>query len=217
MQRIQQAQQRAAVTRTPSVQRAPQVVNYFGHSGSEDFGKTETLFGKEDLETLAVDGQQPIFTAMTCISSRFAVPALVSLGEALLIDDEAAIAVWGPSGKSINAQASLLAQAFLEELTSGEYERLGPMIANTFEVVKDLEFGRDMMEIYHLFGDPALRLVPKADEPAPDGGPGPGASGGGGCGCGVVDDRADTMALGWVALFGLAVLVRRRRRSTRPL
>ena len=80
------------------VRKGPRLVNYLGHAGITSLGLRETLLGIEDLETMTIDGAQPVFAAMTCVASRFAVPGLVSLGEAMLIDDQGAIAVWGPSG-----------------------------------------------------------------------------------------------------------------------
>ncbi len=116
---------------------------------------------------MTIDGAQPVLAAMTCVVSRFAVPGLVSLGEAMLIDDQGAIAVWGPSGPSIHAQASLLGRELMNELSSGTETRLGPMINRTFPVVANLEFGRDTIEIYHLLGDPALRVAKADESPGP--------------------------------------------------
>jgi MYXO-CTERM domain-containing protein len=173
------------------VRKGPRLLNYLGHAGITSLGLRETLFAVEDLETMTIDGLQPVFAAMTCVASRFAVPGLVSLGEAMLIDDQGAVAVWGPSGVSINEQAALLARELLEELSSGEEARLGPMIDRTFPVVADLELGRDMIEMYHLFGDPALRVA-KKDDSAGTGGSGGAPSTGGSGGSSLPDDRLIT-------------------------
>lgn len=154
------------------VRRGPRLVSYLGHAGITSLGLTEKIFSVDDLDTMAIDGAQPVFAAMTCVVSRFEVPGLVSLGEAMLIDDQGAIAVWGPSGVSINEQATLLGGELLKVLSSGTETRLGPMINRAYPVLADLEFGRDMVEIYQLFGDPALRVVKGAD------GTGTGGSGG---------------------------------------
>jgi Ca2+-binding RTX toxin-like protein len=208
------------------VRKGPRLVNYLGHAGITALGLTETLLGIADLETMTIEGAQPVFAAMTCVASRFAVPGLVSLGEAMLIDDQGAIAVWGPSGSSIHEQATVLARELMNELSSGSETRLGPMINRTFPVIADLEFGRDTIEIYHLLGDPALRVV-KADDST-----GPGGSGGapGTGGAGSPNDGLTTAGctVGWsghdapVTLFlvigALALLLRKRnakRRSRR--
>jgi len=142
----------------------------------------------------------------------------------LLIDDQGAIAVWGPSGVSINEQATLLAREFLTELSSGSETRLGPMIDRALPVVADLEFGRDMIEMYNLLGDPALRVV-KANESTGSGGSGgtpeAGGAGGlaggigagssdGGGGCAVSSSERGASG-SWLLLLGaLAALVRKR-------
>ena len=215
------------------LQKGPRVLSYLGHAGIIALGKAETLFSIEDLETLTIDGHQPVFAAMTCVTSRFAVPGLVSLGEAMLTDDQGAIAVWGPSGISINEQAALLEQELLSELSSGTEARLGPMITRAFGVVVDLEFGRDMIEIYHLFGDPALRVA-KADDPPGTGGSGgtagAGGSGGGSgtggsssgndglitAGCAVGSSRPDAPGALLLLIGTVALLLRRRNRKRPP-
>ncbi|MBT8468637.1 MAG: hypothetical protein KJN97_07790, partial [Deltaproteobacteria bacterium] len=195
------------------VRKGPRLVNYLGHAGATAFGFREVLLSTEDLETMTVNGTQPVFSNMTCTASRFAVPGQVSLGEALLLDDEAAIAVWGPSGISINAQATLLARAFVSELSAGDETRIGPIINRAFPVLADLEFGREVISIYHLFGDPALRVT-KADEPGTGGAGGDGVEGdgGGGSGCSVGHPIAGTSSVPLFVLLGAAALAWRRRR-----
>jgi hypothetical protein len=213
------------------VRKGPRLVNYLGHAGTTRLGFVENLFSVEDLETMTIDGTQPLFSNMTCISSRFEVPGLVSLGEALLLDDEAAIAVWGPSGISINSQATLLARALVNELSTGGETRIGPMINRAFPVLADLEFGREMISIYHLFGDPALRVT-KADDPGTGGAGGDGGAGGstgaggvggdggtdggggGGSGCSVGWPMPNTSSAPLLLLLGAVALAWRRRRRS---
>jgi hypothetical protein len=220
------------------VRKGPRLVNYLGHAGTDRLGFVEKLFSVEDLETMTIDGAQPLFSNMTCISSRFEVPGLVSLGEALLLDDEAAIAVWGPSGISINAQATLLARAFVNELSTGSETRIGPMINRAFPVLADLEFGREMISIYHLFGDPALRVTKGGDSgtggAGGDGGAGgsagaggvggdggtggdgggTGGDGGGGSGCSVGWPMPSTSSFPLLLLLSTVALAWRRRRRS---
>ncbi|MGB7478330.1 MAG: C25 family cysteine peptidase [Polyangiales bacterium] len=213
------------------VRKGPRLVNYLGHAGATALGFREVLLSVEDIETLTVDGTQPVYSNMTCTASRFAVPGLVSLGEALLLDDEAAIAVWGPSGISINAQATLLARAFVNELSTGGETRIGPMINRAYPVLADLEFGREMISIYHLFGDPALRVT-KGGDPGTagvggDGGAGGSAGaggfggdsgtdggGGGGSGCSVGWPMPSTSSVPLLLLLSAVALAWRRRRRS---
>jgi len=208
------------------VRKGPRLVNYLGHAGATALGFREILLNVEDVETMTIDATQPLFSNMTCTASRFAVPGQVSIGEALLLDEEAAIAVWGPSGISINVQATLLARALVNELSTGSETRIGPMINAAFPVVADLEFGREMVSIYHLFGDPALRVT-KADDPGAGGAGGDGGAGGtagaggdagtegggGGSGCSVGWSMPSTSVPVLLLLSTVALAWRRRRRS----
>ncbi len=197
-----------------AVKRSPRVVNYFGHSAMTTLGKNETLFGVADLETMTVDGTQPIFAAMTCSASRFAVPGVVSLAEALLVDEEAGIAVWGPSGISVNEHATLLSSAFLRELNAGVETRIGPIVNRAFAALRDVDDSRDMIEIYHLLGDPALRVAKKADGAGgSEGGSAPppvDPLSGGGCAVDWTNSNTGGAALLFIAL---ALLIRRRRQQ----
>ncbi len=209
------------------VRKGPRLVNYLGHAGATALGFRGILLSVEDVETMTIDGTQPLFSNMTCTASRFAVPGQVSLGEALLIDEEGAIAVWGPSGISINVQATLLARALVGELSTGGETRIGPMINAALPVLADLEFGREMISIYHLFGDPALRVA-KADDPGTGGAGGDGGAGGsagfsgdggteggdGGSGCSVGWWMPNTSVPLLVLLSTVALARRRRRRSS---
>ncbi len=195
-----------------AVRRSPRVVNYFGHSAMTTLGKNETLLGVADLETMTIDETQTIFAAMTCSASRFEVPGVVSLGEALLVDEEAAIAVWGPSGISVSESAALLSSAFLSELNAGRETRIGPIINRAFGELEGVEDGRDMIEIYHLLGDPALRVAKGADGGGNDGGstqPPIDPLTEGGCSVGWTNRNTGGATL---LLIGLALLIRRRRR-----
>lgn len=211
--------------------KSPRLVSYLGHGALDRLGKIEmvddpempatSLFETSDLETLSIEGSQPLFNAMTCTAARFALPGTVSLGEALLIDSEGAVAAWSASGVSIHEYARELSEAFLGALTSGEDERLGDAINRSYTAIEDFEFRREMIGIYHLLGDPALRLTKGADPGT--GGSGGSAGGSGGIGGGVtggsggcVASAASStggLAFGVLALLGTAIVRRRRRRG----
>lgn len=201
------------------VRKGPRVLGYLGHGALESLGKTETLLAIADLETMTIDGTQPVFASMTCVSSRFAAPGFSSLGEAMLIDEEGAIAVWGPSGLSINEQATPLMHELFAQLSGGQETRIGRMVDNAFAVLEGSEHAREMMAIYHLFGDPALRVAKVSDTGGTGGSPGVGGSGGNGgigndvvmAGCNVRPMSGNTPAA--LLFIGTLALVWRRRRA----
>jgi MYXO-CTERM domain-containing protein len=108
------------------------------------------------------------------------------------------------------------------------------MITRSFSVVADVEFGRDMMEIYQLLGDPALRFVKANDSPATSDSGGASGMGGSGnhagsggspnlpgddlglAGCSVGGSRPDTGGPLLLMLGALVLAWRRRRRSGGP-
>lgn len=209
------------------IQKGPRVLGYLGHAGLTALGLNERLFDIDDVDSLTIDGAQPIFADMTCVASRFAVPGFVSLGETMFIDEDGAVAVWGATGLSINEQASVLLEALLAELSSEREARLGPMIDRAFGALDGLEGSRQMFELYHLFGDPALRMNKQADIPGTGGSGGNGGSGGSGgttpgtggtvtpspglvmAGCSTSRDASSGSL---IALLGLAAFALRRRR-----
>ena len=204
------------------IEKSPRVVHYLGHGGLNLLGKSGTLFHADDVESIELQGAQPIYMLMTCSTSRFAVPGLISLGEALLLDDDGAVAVWGPSGLSIDEQAQALARHALDEVLSGGDVRLGDALLAAFATITEGDGREDMPTIYHLFGDSALR-VSKADHAPGAGNPGtpddpvpnpddPGSpSSEGGSGCTVGTGRADFSVFAWFTLSAVLFFRRRRR------
>lgn len=202
------------------IERSPRVVHYLGHGGLNLLGKSDTLFHADDVQDLALDSAQPLYLLMTCSASRFEVPGFVSLGETLVLDDDGAVAVWGPSGLSIDEQAQALGRGALERILSRRDVRLGDALLAVYGTILEGDGREDMPAIYHLFGDPALRVSksdPDPDDPSAPGvppttgseGPGsPGVQSSGGCSVSV--GRADLSLFAW--LFASVALLRRRRR-----
>jgi hypothetical protein len=204
------------------VEKSPRVVHYLGHGGLNLLGKSSTLFHADDVESIELQGAQPIYMLMTCSTSRFAVPGLISLGEALVLDDDGAVAVWGPSGLSIDEQAQALARHALDGVLSGGDVRLGDALLAALATITEGDGREDMPAIYHLFGDPALRVSKANDAPgpgnpdnpytpgSPEPNPDPRSPGVRGGGCSIGTGGADFSVFGWVALSAL-LLFRRRR------
>jgi MYXO-CTERM domain-containing protein len=147
------------------------------------------------------------------------VPGLLSLGEALVLDDDGAVAVWGPSGLSIDEQAQALARHAFEGALSGGDVRLGDALLAALATIVEGDGREDMPSIYHLFGDPALRVskanstpdpgTPETPGPSPGDPDSPSLQGSGGCS--VRTGGVDLSVFAWVVLSAL-LLYRRRRR-----
>ncbi len=134
------------------------VVSYMGHGGIHLWA-SENVFNNDSVALLAPQSQQPIVNALDCLNGYFHFPFFDSLAEELLkADVKGAVAVFAPSGLSLNQPAHELHKALLRELLEGGHERLGDAVLAA--QAKFLETGSfsELLAIYHLFGDPALPL-----------------------------------------------------------
>lgn len=132
--------------------------NYVGHGGLDRMGTDYVTVS--DVPGLNFGGESPIVTGMTCAMGQFAVPGTDCLAEVFLIKAGVGpIAVWSPSGFSVNVQAALLNQLFAEELAAARsVDRLGDIVRRSRN--RFLQAGGDpvTVEFYNLLGDPALQL-----------------------------------------------------------
>ncbi|HEY7699536.1 MAG TPA: C25 family cysteine peptidase, partial [Vicinamibacteria bacterium] len=134
------------------------VVSYVGHGGIHLWA-SENVLDNDSVALLSPQDRQPIVIALDCLNGYFHFPFFDSLGEELLkADGKGAVAVFAPSGLSLNEPAQELHKALLRELFEGGHERLGDAVLAA--QAKFLETGAfsELLEIYHLFGDPALAL-----------------------------------------------------------
>ncbi len=146
------------------------LVNYVGH-GAIDRLSAQGLLTSEDVDSLTNGSRAPVFVTLTCTVNRFELPQYPCLGQELTTSPVGgAIAVWGPSGLSENAQAGKLGKDFLAALDGGS--RLGEAVLAAAR--KNAALGlRGMVDIYNLLGDPALMVkVPLPSTPPGGGGTG---------------------------------------------
>jgi hypothetical protein len=96
---------------------------------------------------------------MNCLNGYFHVPYFNSLAEEVLkAEDKGSIAAFSPSGLSLNAPAHVFNKALLEELLWGGHERLGDAVLRAQASYAAEGALPEMLAIYHLFGDPAMRI-----------------------------------------------------------
>ena len=103
----------------------------------------------------------PVVAALTCVVGRFEIPGLDSLAESLVLEPEGgAVAVWAPSGLSLNGDAEILNQAFVGALGDGEADDIVLGDAVLTALRRHAVEGRYpfLWRIYNLIGDPALPL-----------------------------------------------------------
>ncbi len=135
------------------------LMSYVGHGGIHLWAD-ENIFNTGDVSSLTPQSQQPVLLTMNCLNGYFLFPYFNSLAEELLkAKDKGAIAAFSPSGLSVNEHAHRYHRALLAELLSRRHERLGDAILAAQEAYMGTGVLPELLTIYHLLGDPALRLL----------------------------------------------------------
>jgi hypothetical protein len=138
--------------------RGAALVSYLGHGGIAVWA-SENVFNNQDVATLAPQSQQPLVLTINCLNGYFHFPFLNSLAEELLkAPDRGAIASFSPSGLSLHEPADLFHQALIQQITSGDHERLGDAVFAAQADFAQTGAFPELLSIYHLLGDPALRI-----------------------------------------------------------
>ena len=147
---------RDAITR--SFDAGASTVSYLGHGGIHLWAD-ENIFNTSQLERLSAQSQQPLLLTMNCLNGYFHFPYFDSLAESLLKPrDKGVVAAFSPSGLSLNTPAHRYHKALLQELLHGGHRRLGDAILAAQARYADTGAFPELLSIYHLLGDPALRL-----------------------------------------------------------
>jgi parallel beta-helix repeat protein len=143
-----------------SLRRGVALVNYVGHGGTTQLAH-EGLLTVSDVSNLDNGDSQPVVAALTCVVGRFEIPGWDSLAESLVLEPASgAVAVWAPSGLSLDRDAAILNAAFVEALGDGETDHISLGDAVLEALRRHAVEGRYpfMWRTYNLVGDPALPL-----------------------------------------------------------
>jgi Peptidase family C25 len=134
------------------------LMSYIGH-GTPTNWATEGFFKIQDVPALQTQSQQPLLLTLNCLNGYFQSPGPNSLSEALLkAEGKGVVAAFSPSGLSVNDPAHVFHKAVLREIVSGDHERLGDALLAAQAVYAETGYMPELLSIYHLFGDPALRI-----------------------------------------------------------
>ena len=134
------------------------LMSYLGHGGIVIWA-SENVFNLWDVDSLEPQAQQPLLLTMNCLNGYYHFPFFNSLSEELVkAEGKGAIAAFSPSGLSLNGPANLYHQALLQELFNGSHERLGDAVLAAQVAYAETGAFPELLTIYHLLGDPALRL-----------------------------------------------------------
>jgi hypothetical protein len=139
----------------------PAIVNYIGHGGIAVWA-SENIWNNLDVNGLAPQGPatvSPLLFTMNCLNGYFHFPSLNSLAEQFIkAPGKGTVAAFSPSGLSVNDPAHLYHKALLGEILSGRHERLGDAVLAAQFSYADSGAFPELLSIYHLFGDPAMRI-----------------------------------------------------------
>jgi hypothetical protein len=136
----------------------PAFVSYIGHGGIAVWA-SENVWNNVDVDSLSPQPQLPLAFTMNCLDGYFHFPSLNSLAEQLVkADGKGAIAAFAPSGLSVNDPAHRYHKLLLREITVGGHERLGDAVLAAQNAYANSGDFPELLAIYHLFGDPALRI-----------------------------------------------------------
>lgn len=130
-------------------------VSYDGHGSTAQLGDyREEFIMASDAENL-MNVAYPIFTALTCAAGDDTLPGVRSLASALVLNPVGgAIAAFAPTGLSLDAEAQLMGNAFVDSLF-GKDETIGNAVhdakSETIDTVPAF-----MRRMYSVVGEPSL-------------------------------------------------------------
>jgi hypothetical protein len=134
------------------------VVSYVGH-GAAAVWASEAIFSSYDVPALRPQPVQPVVLTMNCLNGYFVAPAFDALAEALAkAPGRGAVAAVSPSGLSLDAPAHRLHLALMRQLLSPGNRTIGDAFLAAQAEYTQEGGSADVIAVYHLFGDPAMRL-----------------------------------------------------------
>ena len=161
VEKIYLSQMGAAATRSAVMNAFDQgasVISYMGH-GAIHLWANENLFNIWQVPSLSAQSQQPLLLTMNCLNGYFHFPYFNSLSEELLkAEGKGIIAAFSPTGLSLNNPAHRFHKALLDHVVNQPHERLGDAILAGQAAYAETGAFPELLRIYQLLGDPALRL-----------------------------------------------------------
>jgi hypothetical protein len=140
-------------------QRGALLISFVGHSSWHQWA-AENLLHWSDVPGLRNDGRWPVVLSITCFTGFFHHPEYGTLDESLLRQDGGgAVATWSPSGLGVSTGHDSLYQGFYEAVfTHGQVQLGEAIMAAKLRLLSEAPAHTDLLDTYHLFGDPATSL-----------------------------------------------------------
>ncbi|MFL6277241.1 MAG: C25 family cysteine peptidase [Blastocatellia bacterium] len=137
--------------------RGPLVVNYAGH-GSASVWRGSVLV-TADAASLSNRDHLTVVISMTCLNGLFNDPRTASLGEALLLSEGGAAAVWASSAQTSGDGQAQMNQEVMRQLFGGATARVqGMTIGEATKRARQVVSDSDVRRSWVLLGDPTMRV-----------------------------------------------------------
>jgi len=134
------------------------LVNYIGHAGVE-LWTGNGVWGIDDLASLVPSSRLPVMVPMTCWEGAFHQAEYDVLAEATVrIEGRGAVASWSATGEGVASGHDYLNKGFLQAVLMDGVRELGAAADAGKARLYATRYYTDLLETYHLFGDPALRV-----------------------------------------------------------
>ena len=134
------------------------LVNYIGHAGV-DLWTGNGVWGIEDLSSLVPTTRLPVMLPMTCWEGAFHQAEYDVLAEATVrLEGRGAVASWSATGLGVASGHDYLNKGFFQAALQDGVRELGIAADAGKAEVFASGYYTDLLETYHLFGDPALRV-----------------------------------------------------------
>ncbi len=134
------------------------LISYVGHGGGAVWAN-ENMLNSADPASLLAQPRQPFMLTMNCLNGYFITPFYESLAEGFLkAEGRGTIAAFSPSGLSLDGPAHVYHRAVMQEITERSPPRLGDAILAAQKTYAQSGAFPELISIYHLFGDPALKV-----------------------------------------------------------
>jgi uncharacterized repeat protein (TIGR01451 family) len=145
-----------------AIDRGVLIVNYIGHGSVTSWASWPggTIFSQSDISKLNNGPRYPFVVTGNCLNGLFAHPTTrYALAETLVdVQGRGGIAAWSPTGLGYASWHDAMAEALYQAMFGEYMYQLGPATtAAKLEAFARLGW-REPIEIFTLFGDPALTL-----------------------------------------------------------
>lgn len=131
------------------------LVNYAGHGTAGAWAST-SFFWNGTVSSMTNDGNESIFTMLTCLNGYFLSLNGISLAETLLDhSDGGAVAAWASTGLTTPPEQEVMARRFYRKIGEGTIPRMGDLIKDAKTTISG---GTDVRLSWTLIGDPMLKV-----------------------------------------------------------